>query len=899
MRRAIGLFAVLIVAWPAWGGSLYVESFTGSEGSRPNGWSAANLAIRADPVDAENLAFGLAVSTRVRPVEGPAAGNEGELAIYESAAFPGDAPLRLSLRLLAEGRSAVALLLLDALTREPVLVIERTSGLRISGARGELVLDAPRGWSELTVDLEPGTLAIVGPTGQQHLPFELPPSFLVAVRARGSIALIDDIRIETSGDAPLPSDRAPPKISVFADGIPLADGLLAGSPIEIAIEIEDESPATFEATLDGRPFLPGTVDVEGHHDLRVEARDEHGNRAIATFGFTLDLTPPQLRVLEGTPPCTSAAEITIRGTVDDAHLEAMELVEAGVRHPIRPDADGTWELVLRDLVEGTHAMRIEASDRVGRVSSTLLSTRVDRTPPAISILLDGIPAPGALITNRPVPLMVSVDDEDPAVSLTVLLDDSPWTPGGSVDAEGRHQLRAESTDCAGNVSQRTFAFEIDTVAPVFESVEPSHGSETGELPMALQGRVSEDAVLVMLAGSAASTSPSEGKFNLPVSAAEGENRFTLRAVDRAGNEGEIEYRFTVNTRAPSIEILEGGVPLADGALFNREVSIEVRSGDAGATIQASLNGIPFDSVKIASGDGSHTVEVEAVSSLGHRRSAARSFRIDTTPPAVVISSPAPGAVAGDRILVTGTSDDAVSVIAGGISARVSEGQFEATVAIDGDEALIVAVGRDAAGNIGRDQVLVTRDPLVRGIILTHPADGTVTNRAAIRVTGRVLSPSLVQSLTVGATSVPVDPAGSFVLDAFPLAEGSNAITATAVSTTGRSSAVTVNVIADRMPPRLRILERGAPMPDQARFASAAHLSLEAIDENALHSSEARMNGVIVSMPATVTASGGHTVVAVAMDAAGNETRVERTFFIGGASGGGCGLDGFVPASGAI
>ncbi|MCA1734372.1 MAG: hypothetical protein LC732_12325 [Acidobacteria bacterium] len=46
MRRAIGLFAVLIVAWPAWGGSLYVESFTGSEGSRPNGWSAASLAIR-------------------------------------------------------------------------------------------------------------------------------------------------------------------------------------------------------------------------------------------------------------------------------------------------------------------------------------------------------------------------------------------------------------------------------------------------------------------------------------------------------------------------------------------------------------------------------------------------------------------------------------------------------------------------------------------------------------------------------------------------------------------------------------------------------------------------------------------------------------------------------------
>ncbi|MFN2441156.1 MAG: hypothetical protein ABR517_00575, partial [Thermoanaerobaculia bacterium] len=660
MRRGIW-FVAFLSALPVMAGALYVEGFAGGEGTSPNGWSSSRLAIHADPRSQDNRAFGLSVSTRIRPVEPPGAVKQSEVAVYDAVVFPGHVALRISAKLLAEGRGAIALLLLDGSTREPVLTIERTTKLRITGASGELVLDAPRGWAEVAIDLSPGVVTVGGPSGQLHLPVELPPSFVLAVRASGPMALIDDIRVETSDDGPQPSDRSPPTISVLADGAPLAASLLAGSPVEILIEIEDESPASYEATLDGSSFRSGIVDREGRHDLRVEASDEHGNRSVATFTFTLDLRPPEIRILERPPICTSGNGVVVRGSVADAHLETLELTTSAGQRPLQPDAGGMWEVRLDDLAEGLQAMDIRATDRLGRTTSAMVTTMVDRTPPAISILLDGVEAADGLVANRPIVPFVTAEDADSGARLSVRLDDAPWTTGGAITGEGVHLLRAEATDCAGNVAARNLTFEIDTKPPVFESIEPSHGSELGEMPLVLQGRVSADATSVAIAGASAGVIPLDGSFEIPIVAREGDNAFVLRAGDRAGNEAELEHRFTVDTRAPSIEILERGAPLADGALFNRAVELEVRSSDPDATLTVELNGSSFEPGTIVSTDGAYTVAASAISPLGHRAAASRSFWIDTIPPVVAITSPGSGVIAADAILVRGTSDDAVSV----------------------------------------------------------------------------------------------------------------------------------------------------------------------------------------------------------------------------------------------
>ncbi|HEU5162167.1 MAG TPA: Ig-like domain-containing protein, partial [Thermoanaerobaculia bacterium] len=140
---------------------------------------------------------------------------------------------------------------------------------------------------------------------------------------------------------------------------------------------------------------------------------------------------------------------------------------------------------------------------------------------------------------------------------------------------------------------------------------------------------------------------------------------------------------------------------------------------------------------------------------------------------------------------------------------------------------------------------------------------------------------------------------AFALAAVPLTEGENTILAIATSKNGGTTSASARVIADRTPPALRILESGQPLSDQARFAASAALAIEVSDAREVRRLETRLDGAIIALPLTVTAQGGHAIIAVAADSAGNETRAEGTFFIGGASAVGCSLGTFVPASGSI
>ncbi|MCA1733777.1 MAG: hypothetical protein LC732_09260, partial [Acidobacteria bacterium] len=617
-------------------------------------------------------------------------------------------------------------------------------------------------------------------------------------------------------------DKTPPALAFTG----YADAEVIATPrIAIAGVADDAVTVTvngIEAHIDleQRTFLSNElVLLEGANAIEAIGTDRAGNLTTISISLTLDSRAPELTLLSPAPgSCTSAPSIVISGTYADPHITAIAIVAGGSSIPATLDtAARTWSATLAPA-EGRLAIVVEASDSVGHTSVHPFDLLVDRTAPAIEIAVDGAPAADGMIANRPLAFFAAARDLDPNAALELRLDGNPYASSTPVTAEGAHTLVANATDCAGNQAQRTISFTIDRTSPVFGAFNPPLDATVGEMPSSLSGAVTDalsGAVSVSIAGTALTAVPVNNSFTLVgVPFAEGLNRFLLRAADAAGNVADTEYRLTVSTRAPSIEILESGAPLAAGSLFNREIRPEIRVSDPEATVSVTLDAQPFVSGTPISAEGPHTLRATATDVLGHTSSAEVSFTIDRTAPAIAIASPAPGAVSGDSIAVTGTAGDAQSVTVNGVPAALDAGSFSATVALEEGENLIVATGRDAAGNSGRAEVLVTRDSLASGIILTHPADGTVTNRPAIRVTGRVLSPSLVQSLTVGATSVPVDPAGNFVLDAFSLAEGSNAITATAVSTTGRSSAVTVNVIADRMPPRLRILERGAPMPDQ-------------------------------------------------------------------------------------
>ncbi len=259
----------------------------------------------------------------------------------------------------------------------------------------------------------------------------------------------------------------------------------------------------------------------------------------------------------------------------------------------------------------------------------------------------GAPFLGGTTLARTVTPSISIIDADRSATFSAKLDGASWS-GAPIVSEGTHTLLIVAVDCAGNeAAPLIIGFTIDLTAPSFISTNPASGSRVGEIPAALSGTVDTDAKRVELtnaAGVSIETSVTNGSFsfsNAPF--AEGENRFTLTAVDAAGQRGRLDYVLTIDLTAPSVEIIEGGRSMTSGAVFRRAVTPEVRSSDPAATIVATLDGAPFTSGTTITTDGAHTLRATATDDLGHQSSPVEvSFTIDTTGPTIAITSPADG-----------------------------------------------------------------------------------------------------------------------------------------------------------------------------------------------------------------------------------------------------------------
>ena len=65
-------------------------------------------------------------------------------------------------------------------------------------------------------------------------------------------------------------------------------------------------------------------------------------------------------------------------------------------------------------------------------------------------------------------------------------------------------------------------------------------------------------------------------------------------TDLAGNQATVSSAVSPSrTIEPTVEILEGGLPIPAGAIFTRIVTPEVRATPADATVDVTLNGAPF------------------------------------------------------------------------------------------------------------------------------------------------------------------------------------------------------------------------------------------------------------------------------------------------------------------
>lgn len=250
--------------------------------------------------------------------------------------------------------------------------------------------------------------------------------------------------------------------------------------------------------------------------------------------------------------------------------------------------------------------------------------------------------------------------------------------------------------------------------------------------------------------------------------------------------------YTVGDGSPSLAVSS---PAAATITNNPHVTI-AGTTDPGATVKVNGTSIPVasdgsfsDPLTLA--DGTYTFRVTATDAAGLETIVTRTITVDTTAPALSLTSPSSGLLTRDPVvLVSGTTEPNATVVVNGVDAAVNpSGQFSVEIGLQEGTNAITATATDAAGNQAQTSVSVTLDTTAPAISITSPgADANVTV-PTVTVTGTTEPGAKV---TVNGQTVSVDGSGSFSTQV-SLTQGANLITATATDTAGNSASSTVVV----------------------------------------------------------------------------------------------------------
>lgn len=328
----------------------------------------------------------------------------------------------------------------------------------------------------------------------------------------------------------------------------------------------------------------------------------------------------------------------------EARLEFRNAGTEGAAFECRLDQAGFAPCTSpHDVVvnEGAHRFEVRA----------VLGGEVEASPAAVEWTVDLTP-PQTTFTQVPPALDNSVDAEarftaSEESTFLCTLDSSPAEPCGSPFRmegleDGTHTLTVEATDLAGNreVAPPTHVWVVDASSPdtrIDAGPSGPTASSTAAFAFSSPNLEDEAAFSCALDGAdfAACVSPLE-----IADLAEGPHTFRARASDLAGNVDPTPAlrTWTVDTVAPTVTITSG----PSGITRETDVQLDFEVTDDPAFIECRMVPdaftecqSPFEAIGLAEGD--YTFEVQVRDEAGNEGRDARSFTVDTTGPAVLIT----------------------------------------------------------------------------------------------------------------------------------------------------------------------------------------------------------------------------------------------------------------------
>ncbi len=595
-------------------------------------------------------------------------------------------------------------------------------------------------------------------------------------------------------------------------GIVVYEGLV---PLLVDL-IDGPSPA-----FRGRFAIPDLVLANGLHFVEVTAWDSLGNRRISGTEFTIDADAPAASLyspLDGSAFVESEVQASLNFGAPTTIVSVNEVPD-GRSFPAGIAAN----VLTLPLTLGPNLVEVEVQNSAGVF---LLSFTLHRVSEQREVRIIA-PVAGNLVNTHTLTVMGTVPLGAPAVLVNGVLGaiapdrvsftatiPVPSTENIVIDGDVARKPFAITAEALPLGGSATVEVTPDFQLPQFRVVLPEDGAFTSEAAVALTGFLSEAATVSIetLDGplvvstvrdrareDAEPFNPFNAKqfhrFELPeIALATGANALTLRARDRAGNEGA--RTLTLTRGDTSLALVS---PVSGSTVAERVTGVMVRAAadltiDAcfvagrqipslgGATIGAGvdtpINGLPLV-------PGANDVRI-----VHHRAGGASEvlrFQLTST--------------AADYATVSGHVTDVrtgeavagalVSITAGGVSFTVAtdaNGNYLAQVAPGSIAVATVAEGYAAAsasGSAAAGATLVadvglasTGVPAVANEVrILVPPAGAVTDFAMLTVVGTVLNPT--STVTVNGIAAQVV-GNRFTAKHVPLAMGANTIAASAM-----------------------------------------------------------------------------------------------------------------------
>ncbi len=644
-------------------------------------------------------------------------------------------------------------------------------------------------------------------------------------------------------------DTHPPTVTpeIPEEGRTVGGGAVSpGGTALITGALSDVDPGLVVICASGATSVAGTIANgmyscqvrvgEGLNQVSVTVTDSTGHSTTSTRSLTVDTTAPVVIIDSPSPTDATAAEfISVSGHVQDATPVAVSV--NGVTATVTPSAQGVpATFVAANVPVGPGplltlaATAIDAASNPGSASVTIA---VDRTPPAVVITK---PSAEAYLQGGLVEVELDVTDRSTTmveVNGAVAFDPvCSGTDGVSLTCHfkvtipliGDGAIVATAVDAAGNVGRAQTNTILDSMPPNIVVVAPTPLLVTNASTITVAGVVTDASPFTLTVNGQTVETASDGSFSASIPAgAEGPRDLVFAATDAARNQSSVTVTIVVDRTPPSLTIV---APLAAAVVPASTLAVSGTVSDAttvSLTIQgvaASVVGQAYSATLSGLQEGLLTLTVRATDAAGNESVLTRAIEIDLGPPAVTITSPAPGSLTREATAILGytvldrspTSILVNDVAAGPDCPGLSACDRNQSVSlVEGDNTFSVAA-TDAGGRTTAASVTITRDSTPPLADLQTPetvsrtrggtASATATDNLAMQsIEIRLASAVICSGVSACSGVIPVDatlhPGDALTLTLVAIDRAGNVTTSNRTARVTADSVLTGTVLDDR------------------------------------------------------------------------------------------------------